>query len=725
MKKIFRKWFGALLALCMVVSLIPLTAFAESDVPAGLSFTISGDTATITGFTPPSDFNGELIIPSTLLEKSVTTIGKSAFYNCTVLTNISIPDSVTTIDDSAFGKCSSLSNISIPDSVTSIGDFAFNYCTGLTSISIPDSVTSIGYEAFYNCTVLTSINIPNSVTYIDDYAFERCSSLENIMVNDSNINYSSKDGVLFNKDKTILIKYPEGITDTSYTVPNSVITIYDSAFYSSLNLTKIVIPNSVTFIDEYAFAECSNLSDISIPDSVTTIGESVFEDCTGLTSINIPNSVTTIGDYAFCSCTGLTTINMPDRFTTIGESAFDGCTGLTSISIPSSVTTIGESAFCDCTGLINISIPNSVTNIGDYAFENCTGLTIYGVLSSYANTYADDNSITFTELTKPTITTDLPVAKAINSGESATLSVEATGNGTLSYQWYKDGIAIEGANNNSYTATTAGTYKVVVKNTIDNVYFSATSTACSVTDSTSVAPIPTTSYTPDPHDKSATTKNIDDVVKSLEDGDKLTIKTTNDKKSISGDILKEIKGKDVDVIIETANGIQWSFNGKDISDKWDAKDINFNINTEKSEIPSDLLNKFTAGKQLKRLSLDYDGAFGFNMKLTVHIGYLNANQYANIYYYNPETKAFEFKESSKINGAGNADFNFTHASDYVILVNDKAITDTEKDTAVAVTDNTNPKTGERLPIIPISVVAIISVATITFVRKKHKTEIVK
>ena len=204
----------------------------------------------------------EVEIPDT-----VTEIGSYAFHNFLGLKKINIPNSVTRIGREAFYLCSSLVSITIPNSVTSIGEYAFEDCSSLTSITISGSVTSIGYGAFSNCRSLTSITIPDSVTSIGNrigcQAFSWCSSLTNINVSDNNKNYSSIDGVLFNKDKTVIIKYPEGKESKSYK-----------------------IPNSVTSIGIYAFSDyCSSLTSITIPDSVTSIGEYAFEGCRSLTNI--------------------------------------------------------------------------------------------------------------------------------------------------------------------------------------------------------------------------------------------------------------------------------------------------------------------------------------------------------------------------------------------------------------------------------------------------------
>ena len=213
--------------------------------------------------------------------------------------NYKILDGVTEICTSAFNGCSSLTSITIPDSVTEIGMSAFSGCSSLTSITIPDSVTRIDMSTFRGCSSFTSITIPDNVTYIDIWAFNGCTGLTAIDVKAGNNNYTSVNGVLFNKDKTELICYPAGKTDKSYNIPNCVTNVGGWAFDGCTSLTSITIPDSVTEIDWSAFEGCTSLTSITIPDSVTEIGWSAFEGCTSLKSITIPSSVTSIGKNAF------------------------------------------------------------------------------------------------------------------------------------------------------------------------------------------------------------------------------------------------------------------------------------------------------------------------------------------------------------------------------------------------------------------------------------------
>ena len=217
---------------------------------------------------------------------------------------------VVEIKSSAFNGCANLTSIIIPDSVTSIGDFAFENCSGLTSITIPDSVTSIGDHAFYNCSSLTSITVSENNKY-----------------------FSSLNGVLFNKDKTDLITYPIGNERTEYTIPDSVTSIGNFAFYNCSSLTSITIPDSVASIGNSAFYNCSSLTNIKLPDVIDIISGNTFRDCSSLLNIIIPDSVTSIKECAFYNCSNLTSITIPDSVASIENSAFYNCTSLKSITL--------------------------------------------------------------------------------------------------------------------------------------------------------------------------------------------------------------------------------------------------------------------------------------------------------------------------------------------------------------------------------------------------------
>lgn len=284
-----------------------------------------------------------------------------------------IPNSVSAIGASAFDNCSKLTSVILPETVTEIGEAAFGDCINLTKIIIPGSVTKIGIRAFNNCSSLTTISIPRSVTEIGSYAFIGCDSLTSIIIEEGNPNYVSEDGVLFNKEKTILLQCPGAKTE--YIIPKSITEIGEGAFAFCSNLKSVVIPESVTLIGWNAFNGCCNLTSVDIPDSVTEISEYAFDGCSSLISIDIPDSVTKIGECAFSNCTGLTSIKISNSVTDIGGGAFSGCSSLTSVAIPNSVTEIGGGAFGMCRSLASVIIPSGVKHIAENTFFFCRNLT--------------------------------------------------------------------------------------------------------------------------------------------------------------------------------------------------------------------------------------------------------------------------------------------------------------------------------------------------------------
>ena len=279
------------------------TTITTAIIPASVTYNSVTYSVTSIGWGAFSYCSG---LTSVTIPNSVTSIGYEAFLGCSDLTSVTIPNSVTSIGVAAFSGCTVLTSVTIPNSVTSIGWGAFQYCSGLTSVTIGNSVTSIGDDAFYKCTGLTSVTIGNSVTSIGKEAFYYCSSLTGELVipnSVTSIGSSAFAGC-------------SGLTSLSVEAGN---TVYDSrnncnAIINTSTNTLIfgcqntTIPNSVTSIGDYAFFGCSGLTSVTIPNSVTSIGNSAFDGCTVLTSVTIPNSVTSIGWCAFFMCTGLTSV---------------------------------------------------------------------------------------------------------------------------------------------------------------------------------------------------------------------------------------------------------------------------------------------------------------------------------------------------------------------------------------------------------------------------------
>lgn len=473
-----RKTVLSLVLLLLCISVCQVFAadniFAEGSCGADAFWAFSDDgVLTVSGSGPMDDFRYSGDVPwkdvrdnivSVVVEDGITKVGQNAFYWCRNLTDVILPRSLTAIGSTAFTGCSNLSQVNVPDSVTSIGkeafrgcsslnsihipgklelidDYTFYGCDKLASVTLPESLKTIGNSAFSNCDTLTEIVIPASVESISENgAFTDCSSLQKFTVDPENPNYSSADGVLFNKDQTRLLYYPAGRTNAFYSVAMTVTDINVYAFYSNHDLVSITVPGTVKTIGNYAFAYCNKLSQIifgeglesigegaftgcsslptiSFPASLVVLGSNPFEYCRSLSSINasagsatfssvggvlfsadksvliayphgiasrtyrIPDGVRMIGNHAFLNNSNLESVTFPDSLTAIGVSSFAGCDKLTGVTFPDGLETIDTRAFNSCDGLTEVVLPESVISIGSSAFSWCDNLVSVTVMN--------------------------------------------------------------------------------------------------------------------------------------------------------------------------------------------------------------------------------------------------------------------------------------------------------------------------------------------------------
>ena len=352
-------------------------------------------TLTISGKGEMPNYNWEHPVPlhehsqemqKLVVEEGVTGIGNGAFRNARNLVSATFPKSLTRIGNEAFASCFNLPMVTIPAGVTSIGNFAFSYCSNLALATLPAGLQVIGSGAFNQCKKLSSVVIPAGVISIGDGAFAGCSSLPTITVAAGNTKYVAIDGVLFYKDKTVLLQYPAGRAGTSYVIPKEVINIAPVSFKDANNLTAVTLPAGVTSIGVWAFANCSKLTSITIPAATKSIREKAFTSCRELTEIkvDVANTAYTSVDGVLFDKAKTTLIKYPEgRNATvyaipagvidIERQAFGGSEKLTSITIPATVKKIGEGAF-QSSGLTSVVIPDGVDTIESGTFGWCEEL---------------------------------------------------------------------------------------------------------------------------------------------------------------------------------------------------------------------------------------------------------------------------------------------------------------------------------------------------------------
>lgn len=375
-----------------------------------------------------ANFNGNVII-----SKGITEIGKASFNGANKITGVEIPDSVTLISDYAFQYCKSLTKIEIPGTVKKIGNWwgnvngqIFNGCSNLKEVILEEGIEEISGRAFDSCSKVKEWKLPKSLKRIGPCAFSNISveefnipenvesiaatfisssNLSRINVDSNNKYFTSVDGILFDKDSTRLIKYPENRDGNSYEVPNTVKTIDANAFISCKNLQTIVIADSVEKIGDFAF-DGSKLKTINLGGGITNISNKPFYGAWNLTNINvitendkyesengilfnkgktilikyppaiingevyeIPNTVVEIGPQSFYR-SQIKNVIIPSSVKKIGSESFFQCYNLEEVNLPEGLERIEWRALYGCHKIKTIVVPSSVTFIDGGAFNN-------------------------------------------------------------------------------------------------------------------------------------------------------------------------------------------------------------------------------------------------------------------------------------------------------------------------------------------------------------------
>lgn len=361
----------------------------------------------------PASVSGSYTIHS-----GTRTVSGTAFYKCTQLTDIIVPEGVVSIGNSAFYGCSALRSIQLPASLETIGQGALAYCTALQEFTLPIGVREILSNPFPGCSALRIIRVEEGNPYfvgVNNCLIERAEGKL----------WSAGIGATLPTDGSVrtigMAAFYQNRALTDIVIPEGVTSIGQSAFYECTNLRTVTLPSTLTSLDTQAFYACSSLTDITLPGSVRSIGESAFAYCNKMTAARLPNGITHIGKNAFASCFALSLINLPDSLEYLGtdallqcqqlqteeyegllylgnwlvgtkskdlasaslkpttrgiaSSAFAGCSQLKSVQLPKSLIFIGDNAFLSCWQLSELHIPEGVSTLGDKALAYCSYLT--------------------------------------------------------------------------------------------------------------------------------------------------------------------------------------------------------------------------------------------------------------------------------------------------------------------------------------------------------------
>ena len=526
----------------------------------------------------------------------------------------------------------------------------------IRTVIIENGVTTIGACAFWESGVL-GVEIPSSVTMIGNGAFRKSSII-------------------------------------SVTIPSGVKVIGDSAFRECADLSSVNVSEGVEKIDQNAFRACQKLTSIALPASIGEVGASAFFQCQALTIVSFSpgDKQVKLGDNLFTQCYYLTKVTLPQSADRIGDGTFQNCLTLAGVEIPQGTESIGASAFASCTSFTTVIIPDSVTEIGIAAFSACPLKDIY-----FTGTEAQWNSVS-------------------KMGDTAA----AVSKATMHYEYKPEPTPAPTTTpgpSASPTPTQAPepTATPAPTTTPDSTASPAPTQAPDSTPSPAptqapIAPTPTPpSMVPSISGESGKEgwTAIKDEAANASAGTQINV-DMNGASVVPGDVLDSMKGQDVTISFNMGDGIIWTVNGRDVTADH-ANDVDLSVRTGTSHIPQNLVSQVAGDRPTIQLSLAHSGDFGYSAVLNINVGQAHAGLYANIFYYNEGAGRLEFVTGHQINDDGITKLTFTHASDYIIVVNKKATDestgesssgDSDESTAANTSqkiESLSPRTGEFGP----------------------------
>lgn len=712
-------------------------------------------------------------LESIKIPNGVTSIGLMTFWDCLDLASIEIPDSVTSIGNFAFVGCRSLTSIEMPNNVISIGWSAFYDCTGLVSIEIPDSVTSIGGAAFEGCSNLTSITIPNSVESIGDEAFKDCSSLDKIIY-PSGLDVSNAS-------------IPDTATQVKYTVNNGEVTITEIILPDGKDSVEIpdtiggktvTIPKElmkdVIHDHEGGTATCQKVAVCDICGqeygdlAAHSLTHTELKEATCTEDGNIEYWTCSVCEKYFSDANGTEEVSSYDIvIDAFGHNYENGICTLCYKVDPDHEHTGGtatciQKAVCDICGkeygdlashrlTKTAAVPATCTETGKDKYWTCSVCGEYFsdengtekilslddiVIAALGHDYVNGKCTRCQEI-KPdhehiggTATCTQKAVCDICGEEYGELAAHASDSGTVTKKPTTSETGVK-----TFKCTVCG--YVIKTETIPALGGgSETPTEPSKPTDPLDPSEPTDPVIPDkpfipsrPDNGIPFIKNENgatgwDVIKAkTENADRGSVITIdmNGVTVVPGNIFDAFKGKDVTVVFDLGEDITWSVNGKDItSDK--TSDIDFSVKADTKNIPVDVINNITGERYSIQISLSHNGELGFTAVLSINLGSENAELYAALYFYNDGD--LTFVDESMIAGDGTAKLKFTHASDYLIVIDEKSNGNVEKpdnsgetsEPGKSDTEDDNPSTGIAVSLTPLT--AALAVVVITANRRR-------